>query len=314
MIRKVFITGGAGFIGSNLTERLLSIGCEVTVFDNLSLGKKKFIKKFFDHKKFRFILGDISDLRSLKKFVPGTDTLFHLAANSDIRRGMKDTKLDFEIGILGTYNVLEAARDGGVSLFVFASSSVVYGDIGTVLADENFAPLLPTSLYGAAKLSGEALVSAYAKNFHMMAYIYRFANIVGKNGTHGAIVDFIRKLKKNDKVLKILGDGNQRKPYLHVSECIDGMLFGLEHSFDNVNLFNLTPSDTVSVKEIAGIVVEEMGLRKTVFEFEDKPYGWPGDIPQVRLDGSAMKKSGWAPAMNSKEAVTLAVKELLCKL
>jgi len=226
---RYFITGGAGFIGSHLADRLVRVG-EVTVYDNLSSGSLEFISHHLDQRNFNFIQADLLDFSILKQAIAGHDMVFHLAANPEVRAGIEATDLDLNTGIIASYNVLEAMRLNRIKKVVFTSSSTVYGDAGTTPVTEDHGPLLPISLYGASKLGSEGLISAFCHLFNMQGWIFRLANVVGSRLTHGVIFDFISKLKQNPGRLEILGDGSQQKPYLHVDDCISGILFGLEHS------------------------------------------------------------------------------------
>jgi len=307
---KYFITGGAGFIGSHLADRLLETGA-VTVYDNLSSGRLDFIRHNLKRDNFKFIHGDLLDTGKLQKAIAGHDAVFHLAANPEVRAGITATDLDLKQGPEATWSVLEAMRLNGVKKIVFASSSTVYGDAGTTLVGEDYGPLIPISLYGAAKLSSEALIAAFCHLFDMQAWCFRLANVVGERLTHGVIYDFINKLKKEPGRLEILGDGKQEKPYIHVSDCVSGMLYGYEHSLGNFNVLNIAPDTSTSVTRIAEIVVKEMGLKGVKFEFTGGRQGWRGDVPQVRLDAARMAKLGWQPALASDEAVRRAVKEMI---
>ena len=222
MIESVFLTGGAGFIGSNLAAFLLEQGYRVTIYDNLVLGKREFIEPLLGDD-CRFIEADLLDLERVKGEMAGHDLVFHLAANSDISYGAEFTDVDLKNGTLATYHVLEAMRVNEIKRIVFASTSAVYGVAETLPTPEDYGPLYPISLYGASKLACEGLITAFAHNFGQQAWIYRFANIIGRNGTHGALVDFIRRPRKTPDRLQILGDGRQAKPYIHVSDCVGAM-------------------------------------------------------------------------------------------
>jgi len=211
---KVFVTGGAGFIGSNIVDALMEKGYEVTVYDNLSSGKKDFIRQHFGKDGFKFIEGDLSDIKKLKDVMRGFECVFHFASNPDIARGMVETDLDLKEGTILTYNILEAMRINSVRRILYSSGSGVYGDVGAVATSEDYGPLLPISMYGASKLACEAMISAFSHMFNMQAWIFRFANVVGGRQTHGVCLDFIKKLKKNSKELEILGNGTQSKSYI----------------------------------------------------------------------------------------------------
>src|SRR5258708_33248142 len=223
---RLFVTGGAGFVGSNLVERLRSEDHAVTVFDDLSAGSREFLCGLEGRPGFQSIKGDLLNLEDLSSALRNHDAVFHLAANSDIGKGRQQTDRDFRLGTVATFNVLEAMRRAGVDQLVFSSSSVVYGEPTVIPTPEDYGPLFPISLYGASKLACEGLISAFSHNYGIQAWIFRFANICGRHGTHGAIVDFIRKLQANHRRLEILGDGKQAKPNLHVSEGVAGRVYG----------------------------------------------------------------------------------------
>ncbi len=314
---RVFVTGGAGFVGSNLAERLLAAGHAVTAFDDLSAGSLELLRDSEGRPGFQFIKGDLLDLDAVVKAMAGHDVVFHLAANSDIEKGRRQTDTDFRLGTVVTFNVLEATRRVGIRQFVFSSSSVVYGEPKAIPTPEDYGPLLPISLYGASKLACEGLVSAFGHNYGIQAWIFRFANICGRHGTHGAIVDFIRKLQANPKRLEVLGDGKQAKPNLHVSECVDGMIYGWQHGKEDLNYYNLGCEGATSAREIAEFVIEALGLKDVKIEYTGGARGWPGDVPQVRLDCTKMERMGWKARLSSTEAMKRAaqelVEELLCR-
>lgn len=307
--RKCFVTGGAGFIGSHLADRLIGSG-EVTVYDNLSSGKKEFIQHHSGKSNFRFIEADLLDFDTLNKAIAHHDMVFHLAANPDVRAGITNTNFDLRQGTLATYNVLEAMRLNQISKIVFASSSTVYGEAGTKPVSEDYGPLLPISLYGASKLACEGLISAFCHLFDMQAWIFRFANVVGARSSHGVIFDFINKLQKNPEELEILGDGTQEKPYLYIDDCIGGILFGYEHSQEQVTVFNLGVDSSTNVTAIANMVVEAMGLSGVKFSYTGGTRGWRGDVPQVRYDTGKISRLGWMPGYSSDEAVRQAIKDI----
>jgi UDP-glucose 4-epimerase len=308
---KAFVTGGSGFIGSHLVDRLMTEGVEVTVYDNLISGKKEFIERHVGRTNFHFIKADLLDFDVLKKAMKGHEIIWHLAANTDIPGGNKITDLDLKNCTVATRNVLEAMKQLGVSKILFSSSSTVYGDAPAVPLRETFGPLLPISLYGAGKLACEGLISAYCHLFNMQAWIFRFGNVLGARMGHGVIYDFIHKLKRNPKELEILGDGNQEKNYFLVEECLDGMLFALQHSDKQYDVFNLGCESTVKVNAIAQIVVGEMGLKDVKFRYTGGKRGWPGDAPVVIYDVSKMKGLGWEAKQTSSEAVRLAARRLI---
>jgi UDP-glucose 4-epimerase len=311
---KAFVTGGAGFIGSHLVDKLISKGNFVTSFDNLSSGKKEFFNHHINNEKFRFVKADLLDLDQVKKEIKDHDVIFHIAANPFVRLGEKQTKLDLEQGPIATYNVLESMRLNNIKKIVFSSSSVVYAETPNIAIPETYGPTLPISLYGAGKLAGEGLISAFCGTFDFQAWIYRFANVVGIRGTHGVIVDFIDKLKKSPKELEILGDGKQQKPYLHVSDIVDGIIFGFENSNDKLNLFNLGCDSNTTVTRIAEMVVEEMNLKDVKFNYTGGIRGWAGDVPRFQLDITKINNLGWKESNTSDEAVRKAIREVLDNL
>ena len=313
---KILVTGGAGFIGSHLVDRLMEDGHEVRVLDDLSAGTLDNLKRWLNHERFEFIEGDMRDAETVENAVDGIEAVFHLAANPKVRIGSQSPELLYETNVLITYNLLNAMKDSGVKYLVFTSSSTVYGDAEIIPTPEDYAPLEPISVYGGAKLAAEALISGYAHTFDFKALIFRLANIIGERSNHGVIYDFINKLRKDPEELEILGDGTQRKSYLHVSDTVDGILHIFE-AFKNenkrVNFYNLGNDDWITVKEIAEIVSEEMKL-KPVFRFTggvDGGRGWKGDVKFMRLSIEKAKKTGWKPKLDSYEAVRRTVGELL---
>jgi UDP-glucose 4-epimerase len=311
MNKRIFISGGAGFIGSHLVDRLDKEECEITVYDNLSSGKKDFIKNYIGKDNFKFIKADLLDLDKIKKCIKGHDLVFHLAANPDIRYGIEYTDTDLKQNTIVTYNVLEAMRVNGIKEIAFASTSTVYGEPKIMPTPEDYGPLHPISLYGASKLACEALCTSFAHTFDMKCWIFRFANIVGGRSTHGIVYDFINKLRKNPKELEILGDGKQTKSYFLVDDCIDSMLYVYEKSKEQFNIFNLGGSDCIDITSIAKILVGKMDLKDVKFKFAGGKRGWPGDVPQMFLAVDKLTKLGWQSRHNSREAVEIAIERML---
>jgi len=313
---RVLVTGGAGFIGSHLVDKLMELGHSVRVLDDLSAGSLDNIERWLNHENFEFIKGDMRNPEVVKEAVNGVDVVFHLAANPEVRIGSQSPELLYETNVLITYNLLNAMRNSSAKYLVFTSSSTVYGDASVIPTPEDYAPLEPISVYGGAKLAAEALISGYAHTFGFRALIFRLANIIGERSNHGVIYDFINKLRKNPEELEILGDGTQRKSYLHVSDTIEGMLKVFEHfrgSVETVDFYNIGNDDWITVREIAEIVSGEMGL-KPRFRFTggvDGGRGWRGDVKFMRLSIEKAKKTGWRPRLTSYEAVRRTVKELL---
>lgn len=308
---KVFITGGAGFVGSHMAARLVREGHTVTCYDNLSLGRREFLEDLIDTGRCTLVEADLLDRKDVAEAMTGHDLVVHLAANSDIFRGLEDTELDLNQGVLATFSVLEAMRRTGIKRLIFSSSSVVYGEPTVIPTPEDYGPLLPISFYGASKLGCEGLITAYGHNFGIQSWLYRFGNIVGPNATHGVILDFIRKLKADPARLEVLGDGRQAKPYLHVSDCVDGMLYGFAHAKEWANIFNLAVDDRVDVATIARIVTEKMGCAGAKIEYTGGERGWPGDVPRVALSPERLARLGWRASMTSRRAVERAAQEIV---
>ena len=299
---EYFVTGGAGFIGSFVVDRLAKRN-GVTVYDNLSTGKEEFISHHLNNEYFRFVKADLLDFDTLTKEMRGHNSVWHIAANPDIRKGTESTRVDLEQNTLATYNTLEAARRNDIKTFVFSSTSTVYGMAKVMPTPEDAGPCLPISLYGASKLACEGLVSAYAELYGIKSWIYRFANIVGHRSTHGILFDLVEKLNKNPKSLEVLGDGKQKKSYMLVEECVDGMMFGFKKAKDKLNYFNLGAEDQISVKKIVDILVEETRLKDVKVRYTGGKSGWKGDVPVFLLSTKKMAKLGWKPKHTSEEVV-----------
>jgi len=284
LFMRALVTGGAGFIGSHLIDRLIERGDEVVVIDNLSSGQSSFIQGHLDSGKAVMIKGDICHPDDVvKAMTMDIDCVFHLAANPDIRLGTRITDTDLKQGTVATYNILEAMRTCGVKNIAFASSSVVYGEDAPLPTPETHGPCMPISLYGASKQAGEGLISSWVGTFGLQAWIFRFANIIGARGTHGVIFDFIHKLKNDPTRLEVLGNGLQEKSYMEVGDCVNGILHVMEQSTKPLNLYNLGSHDTASVRRIAEIVVEVTGCHNAVIDYTGGDRGWAGDIPRARL-------------------------------
>ena len=308
-----FVTGGAGFIGSHLVDRLMSEGNRVTVYDNLVSGKKKDIEHHIGHDKFQFIEADLLDFDKLRKAMEGHEIVWHLGANTDIPGGNRVTVLDLNNCTVATRNVLEAMETNKMDKLLFASTACVYGDAPPQALSETFGPLHPINLYGAGKLACEGLISAYSHLFGISAWMFRFANVVGARMGHGVIYDFIQKLKKTPKELEILGDGHQEKPYFLVEDCIEGMLCAFRNADTQCDVFNLGCESFTTVSNIARIVTEEMGLAGVKFRYTGGKRGWPGDAPVIHFKAEKIKTLGWTAKHTSDEAVRIAAKRLLGK-
>lgn len=306
MPRRVFVTGGAGFIGSHLVDRLVAEGCQVTVYDNLSLGRREHLTGALAAG-VSLVVADLLDLERLSREMERHDEVWHMAANSDIQQGTRSSRLDLEQGTLVTFNVLEAMRRRGVGAIRFASSSVVYGEPTRLPTPEDYGPLQPISLYGAAKLAAEGLITAFSHCYGLQAHIFRFANIVGQRSTHGILHDFAAKLRASPEELEVLGDGRQRKSYLTVDECVDAMLFAAHHAGQPVNVFNLGSGDSVTVARIAEHVVERWTGGRARLRYTGGDRGWPGDVPRMLLDTARLNALGWRASRTSEEAILQAV-------
>lgn len=310
---KAFVTGGAGFIGSHLVDRLVKESAQVTIYDNLSIGQRRFVQRHLDIGAARLVVADLLDMDTLAEHLRDCDVVFHLAANPEARWGIANTRLDLEQETLVTYNVLEVMRCNGVRQIVFASSGTVYGEVSSPV-DEDYGPLFPISLYGAGKLACEALISAFVGTFGLQGWIFRFGNVVGPRGTHGAVVDFIAKLRQNPRELEILGNGEQQKPYLHIYDCVDGMLYGYHHANEPLNYFNLGPPDTTRVRQLAEFLISEIGLESVQLRFTGGDRGWPGDVPRSFLKVDKMAALGWQTRYSSDEAARFAIRDMVAEL
>jgi len=309
---RSFITGGAGFIGSCMADRLLlGPANSVTVFDNLSSAGAGNIEHIPEGNRFQVIRGDLKDPAQLQESMQGHDIVYHFASNPDIARGAEDTSLDLNLSVVATYNVLEAMRKCAVKKIVFLSGSGVYGDQGANEIGEDFGPLLPVSAYGAGKLGAEAFISAYTHLFGISSYIFRLANVVGAKQTHGVAFDFIRKLRQEPWSLSVLGDGKQSKSYIHVDDVLDAIFFVMAMVEDRINIFNVSTDDSIEVSWIADAVIKAMRLSSVTINYASGARGWPGDVPVVRLDSSKIRRFGWTPRYNSQEAMQLAIDQML---
>ncbi|MCD6275305.1 MAG: NAD-dependent epimerase/dehydratase family protein [Thermoplasmata archaeon] len=308
---RILVTGGAGFIGSHIVDRLISSGNEVIVYDNLSSGKLEFLEHHMRNENFKFVKDDLLNFEALKREMKDVNLVYHVAANPDVKIGARDTRIHLEQNVIATHNLLEAMRLNDISDIVFTSTSTVYGEAKKIPTPEDYGPLIPISLYGASKLAAESLIMAYAHTFGMNTVIYRFANIVGPRSTHGVIYDFIMKLKNNPRELEILGDGTQKKSYLYIEDCVDAIIYGYEHRKEDVEIFNIGSDDWIDVKKIADIVVEEMGLENVKYRFTGGKRGWKGDVPKMLLSIEKIKSYGWKPKYSSEESVRLTARHLI---
>ena len=309
---RVFITGGAGFIGSHLAAKFLRAGHEVTVYDNLLLGRREQLGDSLKNPRLHFVEADLLDVERLTRAIAGHDLVYHMAANSDISHGARETDVDLKNGTLATYWTLEAMRRANVRRMIFASTSAVYGEADLKPTPESYGPLFPISFYGASKLACEGLCTAFSHNYGIQIWAYRFANVVGAKLTHGAIHDFVARLLKHPEELKVLGDGSQRKSYLHVEDCISGMEHGAIHAKAQFQLFNLASEGVTTVRFIAEETVAALepitGVRARI-AYGDGDRGWRGDVPYTHLDGAKLAGIGWRARLGSDDAVRRAIQE-----
>lgn len=311
---RYLIVGGAGFIGSHFVDRLLAWtpAPEVVVFDNFSSGRRSHLAQHAESRRLRVIDADVRDLAALRDASRGVDVVIHLASNPDIARAATEPTIDFDQGTLLTNNVLEAMRQAGARQLLYASGSGVYGDLGTLEAGEDHGPLRPISTYGASKLAGEALISAYSHMFGIAGSVFRFGNVVGARQTHGVGFDFLNQLRRSTDRLRILGDGSQSKSYIHVSDVIDAVLLAAAHG-DRFETYNVATGDYVTVREIAELAVDAFGLPagSVAFEFTGGDRGWKGDVPVVRLNTDRIRRLGWRNRLSSVEALRSSMKAML---
>lgn len=313
-MESALVTGAAGFIGSHLVDRLLAVGQQVIGVDNFVLGRKENLEKASNHANFRFAEIDVNDLKALRKLIESEsrggriDAVWHMAANSDIQAGTRDPDIDLQLTFLTTYNVLKTMEACGIRRLAFASTSAIYGNHPGIL-NEDAGPLFPISNYGAMKLASEGVITAALEKFLKHAWIFRFPNVIGSRATHGAIYDFVKKLKQNPKELEVLGDGSQQKPYLHVSELIDAMLHVYARSQEKLNYFNIASEGSgTTVRAIAEATVR-MAAPNAKIRYTGGKKGWVGDVPRFSYSIEKIKKAGWVPKMSSDQAVELAIRE-----
>ena len=310
---KILITGGAGFIGSHLCDALMERGHNLTVVDNLILGRKENISHLLGKVGFEFIEEDLLQTEAMRDIFKDRkfDMVYHLAANSDIQKRGKDPQVDHDLTFNTTYHVLRYLKEFGIRKFFFASTSAIYGETSDVL-NEDYGPLRPVSNYGAGKLASEAFISAFSSTYHIQTWITRFPNVVGERFTHGVIYDFIHKLLKNPAELEVLGNGEQCKPYVYVKDLVAGILYVIDHASDEYNVYMLGSDSRTKVKDIAAMVIEEMGLNAEI-KYTGGDRGWVGDVPEFRYDLSKVNTLGWKAAYTSNESVRLAIQKALGK-
>ena len=308
------ITGGAGFIGSYIAEKLVENGTDTKVIDNLVTGKKENLSKCFDQDNFSFLEYDLGNLDGIEDHLGDADILFHFAADPEVRTGYSKPEDSFEQNIVNTFNLLQKIKQSKIKKIVFASSSSVYGDAKIIPTNEEYGPLSPISHYGASKLACEAMVSSFCHNYNIEGVILRPANVIGLRGRHGLIWDLVHKLKINQDELELLGDGKQTKSFIHISDAIDGIFFSLNNLQDKVEVFNLGSEDSVEIMDVAKIVCKNMGLNEIKINLTggvDDGRGWKGDIKIAHLDITKLKNSGWIPKLSSINAVDITSHEII---
>jgi len=318
-VESVFLTGGAGFIGSHVVELLLSSGRRVTVYDNLSNGRLEFLAAHLENPALTFIKADLQDAAQLARALPGHDLVWHLAANTDIIGSHENPSRDLVDGVGSTFNVLDAMRRAGIKDLLFASTGAVYGSLcHDDSVTEGAGPLMPVSTYGAGKIASEAFISSFCNTYGLRAWMFRFGNVIGARMTHGVIFDFLNRLSANPDELLIRGDGRQEKNYFLVEECIDGMSWGYSNialpDTGGVDVFNLGTRTISRVVDIASIVCSELGLSKANIRIEGTRLAWPGDQPRVHFSVDKINALGWQTKLTSDQSVRVAVRRMLGKI
>lgn len=306
---RFFVTGVAGFIGSNLADRLLAAGHNITGIDNFSTGQRRFIEGARRNQNFQLIEGDLLDLDGLTGGMHGADCVIHFAANADVRFGTEHPRRDLEQNTIATYNVLEAMRANGIKRIAFSSTGSVYGEAKVIPTPEDAPFPIQTSLYGASKLAGEGLIAAYCEGFGFQSYIFRFVSILGERYTHGHVFDFYKQLRDDPTKLRVLGNGKQRKSYLYVQDCIDAILLAMDKATDKVNIFNLGIDSYVEVDDSIGYISETLGV-KPQLDYTGGDRGWIGDNPFILLDTAKIRALGWAPKLSIRDGAVKTVEFL----
>jgi UDP-glucose 4-epimerase len=306
-MERVFVTGAAGFIGSNLVDCLLGQGYSVVGWDNFSTGRSQFLDQSLQTKGFRLIEGDNLDLAALSKAMTGCDTVFHLAANADVRFGLDHPSKDLEQNTIATFNVLEALRANGIKTIAFSSTGSVYGEAAIIPTPEDAPFPTQTSLYGASKVAGESMIQAYCEGFGIEGYIFRFVSILGERYTHGHVFDFYSQILKDPNRLRVLGNGYQRKSYLYVKDCVSAILHVMKlntanHAKHRCEIYNLGTDEFCTVKDSISWICERLKVNPTL-EFTGGDRGWVGDNPFIFLDTTKVRKTGWRPELIIRQSV-----------
>jgi UDP-glucose 4-epimerase len=311
---SVFITGVAGFIGSNLAERLLETGHPVVGYDNFSTGRREFLSTIAGHPKFSLVEGDNLDATALTRGMAGCDTVMHLAANADVRFGLEHPSKDLQQNTVATFNVLEAMRANGIKTIAFSSTGSVYGEASQIPTPEDHTFPIQTSLYAASKVAGEALLQAYCEGFGFEGYIFRFVSILGERYTHGHVLDFYKQLLEHPDYLKVLGDGTQRKSYLYVQDCVSAILHVMNlrtaaKAKHRVEIYNLGTDEYVQVKDSIGVICGHLGLSPRL-EYSGGDRGWVGDNPFIFLDTTKIRGTGWKTSLTIQQSIFRTLKWL----
>jgi UDP-glucose 4-epimerase len=297
-----FVTGAAGFIGSSLVDRLIATGHSVVGYDNFSTGQRRFLEGALKSSRFKFVEADLLDTGALRSAVAGSDMVFHLAANADVRFGTHHPFKDIEQNTIATYNVLEAMRDNGLKRIAFSSTGSVYGEATVFPTPENAPFPVQTSLYGNSKMAAEGLITSYCEGFGFQGFIFRFVSILGERYTHGHVFDFYRKLLADSSKLEVLGNGKQRKSYLYIQDCLDAIMIAIERSANRVNIFNLGQDEYCEVNQSIAWICERLQLKPRL-EYTGGDRGWIGDNPFIFLDCSRIRALGWIPKLSIREGV-----------
>jgi UDP-glucose 4-epimerase len=313
-MEKVFVTGAAGFIGSNLVDRLLRDGKTVVGFDNFSTGQNEFLESALKNSKFQLIRGDCLDLPALTKAMIGCDFIFHLAANADVRFGLDHPGKDFQQNAQASFNVLEAMRVGGIRRIAFSSTGSVYGEAEIIPTPENAPFPIQTSLYAASKLAAEGFIHAYCEGYKFEGYIFRFVSILGERYTHGHVLDFYKQLVEHPEELKVLGDGTQRKSYLYIGDCLEAMLHVINlgtarTAKHHVEFYNLGTDEFVQVNDSIGFISKALGV-KPKLEYTGGNKGWVGDNPFIFLDTKKIRATGWKTSLTIEQGIIRTLKWL----
>jgi UDP-glucose 4-epimerase len=299
---RYFVTGGAGFIGSNLVDRLLAGGNAVTAYDNFSTGQHRFLESAKKQRDFRLVEGDLLDASKLNSAASGHDFVFHLAANADVRFGTEHPRRDLEQNTIATYNVLEAMRANGITRIAFSSTGSIYGEPDVFPTPETCPFPVQTSLYGASKLAGEGLIQAYCTGFGFRSYIFRFVSILGERYSHGHVFDFYRALKQDPSQIRVLGNGKQRKSYLYIQDCLDAILTVIQKAEAPVNIYNLGTDEYCAVNDSLGWISQKLGINPSrTYTGGDR--GWIGDSPFIFLDAAKVRTLGWKPKLTIRQGI-----------